>query len=86
MKSGSVPSNSLFQIILIEERVLLYQYIRAKLIVIRVVINHADYPVYNLMSCNICKITKLKNIMFPCQNVLLDHLVVKITKMMNAIL
>ena len=80
MKSGSVPSNSLFQIILVEERVLLYRYIRAKIIVIRVVINHADHPVYNLMSCNMCKITKLKNIMFPCQNVLLDHLVVKIDR------
>lgn len=55
MKSDSVPSSSLFQIILVEERDLVYRYIRAKIIIIRVMINNADYPVYNLVSCNIYK-------------------------------
>lgn len=55
VKSDSVPSSSLFQIILVEERDLVYRYIRAKIIIIRVMINNADYPVYNLVSCNIYK-------------------------------
>lgn len=65
VKSDSVPSNSLFQIILVEERDLLYWYIRAKITIIRVMINNADYPVYNLVSCNIYEI-KFKNTVFPC--------------------